>query len=47
LMSHDKKVDAGKIRFILLRSIGEAMITDHIPSSVLASVLGEEGVDAH
>lgn len=47
LMSHDKKVDAGKIRFILLRAIGEAMITDHIPSSVLASVLGEEGVDAH
>ena len=45
LMGHDKKVDGGKIRFILLRRIGEAFISDAVPREVLNVVLGGEGVD--
>lgn len=45
LMGHDKKVDGGRIRFILLRNIGEAFISDAVPRNVLDTVLGGEGVD--
>lgn len=45
LMGHDKKVEGGKIRFILLRSIGDAFISDAVPHGVLDAVLGGEGVD--
>ncbi len=45
LMGHDKKVEGGKIRFILLRSIGDAFISDAVPRDVLNAVLGGEGVD--
>lgn len=45
LMGHDKKVEGGKIRFILLRSIGDAFISDGVPREVLSVVLGGEGVD--
>jgi 3-dehydroquinate synthase len=45
LMGHDKKVEGGRMRFILLRSIGNAFITDAVPGSALNAVLGGEGVD--
>jgi 3-dehydroquinate synthase len=45
LMGHDKKVEGGKMRFILLRSIGDAFISDAVPHEVLNAVLSGEGVD--
>lgn len=45
LMGHDKKVEGGKLRFILLRSIGDAFISDAVPREVLHAVLSGEGVD--
>jgi 3-dehydroquinate synthase len=40
LMGHDKKVQDGRIRFILLKSLGDAFISDEVPPSALADVLG-------
>jgi len=45
LMGHDKKVEGGKIRFILLRDIGDAFISDAVPRDVLDAVLNGAGVD--
>lgn len=45
LMGHDKKVEGGKLRFVLLRRIGEAFISDEVPEKVLTAVLDGEGVD--
>jgi 3-dehydroquinate synthase len=39
LMSHDKKVADGRIRFVLLERIGEAFVTDQVPNEALAEVL--------
>jgi 3-dehydroquinate synthase len=39
LMGHDKKVRAGRIRFVLLRRIGEAFVTNEVPAETLAAVL--------
>lgn len=39
LMGHDKKVDSGRIRFVLMKRIGEAFVTDQVPSEALADVL--------
>ena len=38
-MGHDKKVEGGKMRFVLLKKLGEAVITDAVPAEVLAGVL--------
>jgi len=38
-MKHDKKVLAGKIRFILLNSIGKAVMSDVVPVSLVKEVL--------
>ena len=46
LMGHDKKVEGGKIHFILLRRIGDAFISAAVPGEALAIVLGGEGVHA-
>ena len=46
LMGHDKKVEAGKIRFVLLRGIGEAFVSSAVPLDALIAVLEGEGVDA-
>lgn len=35
LMAHDKKVDAGKIRFVILKSMGNAFLSDNVPDSTL------------
>lgn len=45
LMGHDKKIEGGKLRFILLRGIGDAFISDAVPREVLGVVLSGEGVD--
>lgn len=39
LMGHDKKVEGGRIRFVLLRQLGEAFLTDQVPGDALADVL--------
>ena len=43
IMKHDKKVQQGKIRFILLKAIGDAFIIDEVNPSLLEEVLvGDE-----
>lgn len=39
IMKHDKKVLAGKIRFVLLNSIGEAIMSDVVPLTLVEEVL--------
>lgn len=39
LMGRDKKVQAGKIRFVLLKALGQAMITDEVSEDYLMQVL--------
>lgn len=46
LMGHDKKVEGGRIRFVLLKSIGEAFVSAEVPQDALAAVLEGDGVDA-
>ena len=38
-MGHDKKVESGKLRFVLLKKLGEAVITGDVPTDVLTGVL--------
>lgn len=38
-MGHDKKVEGGKMRFVLLKRLGEAVITGEVPAALLAEVL--------
>ena len=38
-MGHDKKVESGKIRFVLLKNLGEAVITSDIPKAMLCETL--------
>jgi 3-dehydroquinate synthase len=38
-MGHDKKVEAGKIRFVLLKNIGESIITSDLPMADLKATL--------
>jgi 3-dehydroquinate synthetase len=40
LMGHDKKVEGGRIRFVLLKRIGEAFISGEVPRAALVEVLG-------
>ncbi len=42
-MEYDKKVRAGKVRFVLLKSIGNAVVVDDVPPPLIAEVLGENG----
>ncbi len=39
LMGRDKKVAAGRIRFVLLDALGHAVVTDAVPAADLADVL--------
>ncbi len=45
LMGHDKKVEGGKIRFVLLKAIGHAVVTGDVPEALLRQTL--EGCIAH
>jgi len=40
-MRHDKKVIQDRIRFVLLKSIGDAFVTDEVPPSLLTEVLDD------
>jgi 3-dehydroquinate synthase len=40
LMGHDKKVEGGRIRFVLLKRIGEAFVSAEVPRATLTEVLG-------
>ncbi|MBI2509027.1 MAG: 3-dehydroquinate synthase, partial [Betaproteobacteria bacterium] len=46
LMGHDKKVEGGRIRFVLLKRIGEAFVSSEVPRAVLADALGAPQVHA-
>jgi 3-dehydroquinate synthase len=39
LMGLDKKVSDGKIRFVLLKALGQAVITDDVPADLLVKTL--------
>lgn len=39
LMGHDKKVEGGKLRFVLLRALGDAYVDGAVPEEVLERVL--------
>lgn len=39
LMGHDKKVKAGKLRFVLLQGLGQAVVTDKFNKTALYTVL--------
>jgi len=41
-MQHDKKVREGRTRFVLLRSIGDTVVTDDVPPSLIKEVLAED-----
>lgn len=40
-MRHDKKVKAGRIRFVLPQGIGHAVVSDEVSDDILKEVLGE------
>jgi 3-dehydroquinate synthase len=40
LMGHDKKVEGGRMHFVLLRRIGESFVSAEVPRAALAEVLG-------
>ncbi|OGO24662.1 MAG: 3-dehydroquinate synthase [Chloroflexi bacterium RBG_16_50_9] len=42
-MKHDKKVQQNKMRFVLLKSIGDAFITDEVSPSLVEEVLSGQG----
>jgi len=46
LMGHDKKVESGRIRYVLLKNIGAAFLSAEVSSDILTTVLDGEGVDA-
>jgi 3-dehydroquinate synthase len=39
LMASDKKVEAGKIRYVLLKALGEAVLTREVPENAVRAVL--------
>jgi 3-dehydroquinate synthase len=42
-MQHDKKVREGRMEFVLLKSIGDTVVTDDVSSSLIREVLAENG----
>ncbi len=38
-MGHDKKVEGGRLRFVLLKQLGEAVITGEVPETALREIL--------
>jgi 3-dehydroquinate synthase len=41
LMAQDKKVEAGRLRFILARAIGEAFVADGVDLDVVRGVIAD------
>jgi len=46
LMELDKKVEGGKMRFVLLKRIGEAVVHSDVPGEVLAKIFPDHAVNA-
>jgi 3-dehydroquinate synthase len=46
LMGHDKKVEGGRLRFVLLKALGQAYVDAAVPRPVLEEVLAGAAVDA-
>ncbi len=46
LMLADKKIEAGQLRFVLLKSIGEAFLSSNVSESLLQNVLSRAALDA-
>jgi 3-dehydroquinate synthase len=44
LMGHDKKVEGGKLRFILLQGIGNSFISDCVPEAALVETLRDRAL---
>jgi 3-dehydroquinate synthase len=42
-MARDKKARAGALRFVLLKSIGEAVVRGDVPAADVEAVWGEVG----
>lgn len=40
LMGHDKKVEGGKLRFVLLKRLGDGFVSDRVEDAALAGLLG-------
>jgi 3-dehydroquinate synthase len=40
-MQHDKKVREGRVEFVLLKSIGDTVVTDDVSPSLIREVLAE------
>ena len=40
-MGHDKKVEAGKLRFVLLRQLGRAELTGGVPEAMLEQTIAD------
>ncbi|RJQ46593.1 MAG: 3-dehydroquinate synthase [Gammaproteobacteria bacterium] len=47
LMAVDKKVRTGKLRLVLLKAIGEAVLTGDFPADKLIETLHQSGIPAH
>lgn len=45
LMGHDKKVDAGRLRLVLFKALGEAYLTSDFPQQALVDVLNDNTFD--
>ncbi|MNY79858.1 3-dehydroquinate synthase [compost metagenome] len=45
LMGHDKKVEGGEIRFVLLQSLGHAVVAK-LPAAILEQTLNSRFVDS-
>jgi 3-dehydroquinate synthase len=42
LMRHDKKVLSGKLRFVLLERLGEAMVSEVADEALVLAAIGRE-----
>jgi 3-dehydroquinate synthase len=46
LMAHDKKVEGGLLRFVLLRQLGEAFVTAEVPAAAVEDTLAQRAAYA-
>jgi 3-dehydroquinate synthase len=46
LMSHDKKVSGGRIRFVLLQQLGQAVVEENLPQEILRQILSGPDIRA-
>ena len=42
IMHHDKKIVGGKMKFVLLKAIGEVTVTDNVSPDLVENVLSEK-----